>query len=327
MPEKLMSKSEVNDALESINNKSVLTVKDLNRDQIMALILDTVKNKRTEKRRATQPVKGQELVTLFDKSSLRTYAGTVSAWLRMGGLVVPPLPTNNSREPIEHASRVIGGYADAMVARISSLEKLTEYDKHFLDSNKSKKAIVSGMTDYDHPLQFLADATTTFEKFPDKAFSKLKIAYLGDYNNVARSTFLGYCQLGANIRIGAPNINKLTQEEKDFGDLHNKSNYLFTTDAKEAIADADIVMFDVWTSMGETKDKDETARIHLPYQGNTEIIKFASPNVIVNHCMPINLGEEITEELCNLHFDNIIDQSHNRMHSTESLLAAIYRKH
>ena len=324
MQEKLMSQFEINNILESINNRSVLTIKDLNRDQIIALVLDTVENKRFDNRN-TLPLSSKKLVTLFDKPSLRTYAGTAIAWMRLGGEYIPLVPSK-SREPIKHASRVMGGYADALVARISSLEDLIEYDQNFLNSKREKMPVVSGMTNYDHPLQFLADATTAFEKFPDKAFSKLKIAYLGDYNNVARSTFLGYCQLGANIRIGAPNINKISQEEYDFANKHNKGNFLVTRDPVEALADADIVMFDVWTSMGETKDREETRRIHLPYQGNSEIIKYASPKVIIQHCMPINLEEEITNELCDLHFEHIIDQSHNRMHSTESLLAAVYKK-
>jgi ornithine carbamoyltransferase len=323
MPEKLMSKSEVKEALGSIND-SVLKITDLNREQITALILDTVKNKRTNYIVESQPVKDETLGTLFDKLSLRTLAGTITAWQNMGGKHIG-LPVNKSREPIKHSARVIGGYADALVIRISSMEDLMEYDKNFLDSKRRKRPIISGMTDYDHPLQFLADATTAFEKFPDKAFSKLKIAYLGDRNNVAMSTFLGYCMLGADIRIASPNINTFTEQEIEFANKHNKGNFLLTDNPVEATADADVIMTDVWTSMGQVKDKEMTKRILLPYQVNSEIIRYAAPNAIIQHCMPVNLGEEITEEACDQHFEHIVDQSHNRMHSTQSLLATLYR--
>lgn len=324
MSERLMSKSKVKEALGSINS-SVLKITDLNREQIIALVLDTDRNKRSEKNLRKRLAKDQTLVTLFDKPSLRTYAGTIAAWIRMGGNYIA-LPVNKSREPIRHASRVIGGYGDALVARISSMDDLVEYDKNFLNSKRKKMPIVSGMTDYDHPLQFLADASTAFEKFPDKAFSKLKIAYLGDFNNVARSTFLGYSMLGTDIRIASPNIYTVTNQEIEFGNQHNKSNFLLTSNPFEAAADADIIMTDVWTSMGQEKNPEETKRILLPFQVNSEILKYASPKVIIQHCMPVNLGEELTEEIDELHNENIIDQSHNRMHSTQSLLAALYRK-
>jgi ornithine carbamoyltransferase len=324
MPEKLMSKSEVKEALGSIDD-SVLKITDLNPEQITALVLDTVRNKNSDKNPRRRLMKDRTLVTLFDKPSLRTYAGTVAAWQNMGGNHIT-LPVNGSREPIRHAARVIGGYADGLVARLSSMEDLIGYDDNFFNSKREKMPIVSGMTDYDHPLQFLADATTAFEKFPDKAFSKLKIAYLGDSNNVAMSTFLGYCMLGADIRIASPNINSFTEQEIEFANQHNKGNFLLTNNPAEAVADADIIMTDVWTSMGQDKDQEETKSILLPFQVNSEIVSYASPNAIIQHCMPIKLGQEITEEVCDLHLKHIIDQSHNRMHSTQSLLAALYRK-
>jgi ornithine carbamoyltransferase len=326
MPERLkMSKNEVREELETLRGVSVLKITDLYKEQIIALALDAIDNKKTGYLFNQQPLRDQTLITLFDKPSLRTFAGTSIAWLKMGGKHLPLTPSNG-REPVRHESRVLGRMGDALVARISSFEDLLEYKRHFLNRENKKMPIVSGMTDYDHPLQFLADVTTAIEFFPDDVFSNLKVAYLGDYNNVARSTFLGYNRLQANIRIGTPDLNLISQKEIDSANLYNEGNFLVTNDPNEAVKDADIIMTDVWTSMGQVKDQLETNRILLPFQVNKEIMRNASSHVVVQHCMPVHLGEELTEEVYNLHEDEIIQQSENRMYSTASLLAAIYRK-
>lgn len=323
--ERLMSKIDVTEALESLLGKSVLKTQDLNKGQIIALIQSTIDNKTTNNLFDSQPVKDKILIPLFDKPSLRTYAGTIAAWLRMGGNYIPLTPSK-SREPIRHAARVMGGYADALVARVSSFEDLCEYDKHFLDRNKVKIPVISGMTDLDHILQFLADSTTALEKHPDRNLADLKIAYLGDYNNVARSTFIGYSTLGVNIRIASPTLSNVTEEDREYGNLHNEGNFLFTADPYEAVKDADIVMTDVWVSMGEENDDNSLKKlIHLPYQVNSGLMKSASPNAFVQHCMPVHPGEELTEVEYLRNEDEIIGQSHNRMFSTASLLAAVYK--
>jgi ornithine carbamoyltransferase len=327
----LLQEGPIQDLLMSIKNKSLLDIRDYSSAQKLAVIQKTVENNKLGNRLDfADSLKGKTLVPLFDKQSTRTYASTVAAFQKMGGSIINIDNTKMqiaNGEPIKDTARTLGSYADILVARISSQDDLKEYNKHFKDRNRFPLPVLSGMTDFQHPLQFLTDAVTAQEIFG--SLRGLKLLYTGDWNNVARSTLLGFSSLGVNVSIAAPNFKTVDNDTLQSVSMYNSRYHTSTqlTDKPlEVIRNSDIIMTDVWKSMGQIKSNDDLNSIYMPYQVNDQLLRLAKPKHIVMHCMPMHRGEELTDAVADRFYDSVIlKQAYNRMTVMQTLFQAILK--
>jgi ornithine carbamoyltransferase len=188
----------------------------------------------------------------------------------------------------------------------------------------SRVPVINGLSDLTHPCQGLADLFTVYEK--KGRLSGLKLAYLGDGNNVAHSLLFGCSKVGMNITLACPKgyepdpevVSKAKEGSKKSG-----CEVRVTKDPKEAVKEADIVYTDVWASMGKEKEHEKMVRALKPYQVNGKLVKEAKEDYIFMHCLPAHRGEEVTDEVADSENSVIFDQAENRLHTQKALLALI----
>jgi ornithine carbamoyltransferase len=188
----------------------------------------------------------------------------------------------------------------------------------------SSVPVINGLSDFTHPCQGLADLFTIYEK--KRRFSRLKLAYIGDANNVAHSLIYGCAKMGMNMTLGCPegygpNSEVVTEAKKEA--RKNGCEIVVTHDPKEAIRDADIVYTDVWTSMGEEKEHPKRVKIFKPYQVNSKLVKLAKKDYLFMHCLPAHRGEEVTDEVADSKHSIIFDQAENRLHTQKALMVLV----
>jgi ornithine carbamoyltransferase len=188
----------------------------------------------------------------------------------------------------------------------------------------SRVPVINGLSDFTHPCQGLADLFTVYEK--KGRLLGLKLAYIGDGNNVAHSLLYGCSKLGMNITLGCPKgyepISKVVSEAAKEA-KRNGSTVKVTKDPKEAVKGADIIYTDVWASMGQEKERQKRLKIFRPYQVNGKLVKGAKEDYLFMHCLPAHRGEEVTDEVADSKNSVIFDQAENRMHTQKALMALI----
>lgn len=246
---------------------------------------------------------GLSLAMVFDKRSTRTRMSFEVAMKQLGGhtLVMNAEEMQiTGAESIEDTAKVLSRFVDAAMFRISSHERLLEIAKY------ASVPIINGLTDHSHPCQIMADLMTIEEKIG--AAAGKKIAWFGDYNNVAR-TFAQAAKIwGFDLVVACPQ------------DLipKDKAGVSFTTNPAAAAQNADVIVTDTWVSMGqEGKSIDK----FMPYQVNAALMKLAKPGAIFMHCMPIHRGEEVTDEVLASPASVIYDEAENRLHAQKAILA------
>jgi ornithine carbamoyltransferase len=188
----------------------------------------------------------------------------------------------------------------------------------------SRVPVINGLSDLTHPCQGLADLFTIYEK--KGRLSGLRLAYVGDGNNVAHSLLYGCSKVGMDIVLACPKgyepnpevVSQAKKEAKRMG-----SAVKVTNDPKEAVRGADIVYTDVWASMGQEKEREERLRIFKPYQVNSQLVKGAKEDYIFMHCLPAHRGEEVTDEVADSKNSVIFDQAENRLHTQKAVMALI----
>lgn len=264
---------------------------------------------------------GKTLAMTFQKPSLRTRVSFEVGMYHLGGRAITLSPDDikmGGREEVPDIARVLSGYVDGIMARTYShnvLETLAAY---------ASVPVINGLSDYNHPAQALTDLFTIQEHFG--RLEGLKLAYVGDGNNVARSLLIGSAKTGMHVTIAAPDGYQLLDE-----DLQNalssridaQQEIQFVTDPREAVDSADVVYTDVWTSMGQETESAERLRIFPPYQINRELMAYAKPTTIVLHCLPAHRGEEITTEIADGENSLIFIQAENRLHAQKAVLAML----
>jgi len=184
--------------------------------------------------------------------------------------------------------------------------------------------VINGLSDFTHPCQGLADLFTIYEK--KGQLSGLKLAYVGDGNNVAHSLIYGCSKVGIDIAVASPKgyepnpkvVSEGREEARKRGRVVTVTN-----DPVEAVLGADIVYTDVWASMGKEKEHEERVKIFKPYQVNAELVKRAKQDYIFMHCLPAHRGEEVTDEVADSKNSVIFDQAENRLHTQKALMALI----
>jgi len=297
-------------------NKDLLSISDLNHEDIRLLISNAVDMK-VERRSSL--LSGKVLALMFEKPSLRTRVSFEIAMLQLGGDTIYLSPAEvglGKRESVSDIAQVLSRYVDAIAARTFShhtLETLAGY---------SAVPVINALSDLEHPCQALADILTIYEK-KDK-LEDITLAYIGDGNNVANSLLLAASLTGVNFRIASPAGYQIQERilnlAKDYA-LDSGAQILCTEDPRLAVSEADVIYTDVWASMGQEAEAEQRHKIFASYQMNRELVSLAKEDAILMHPLPAHRGEEVAEHILDSPQSVIFDQAENRMHAQKALLA------
>ena len=264
-------------------------------------------------------LQGKTLGLLFQKPSLRTRVSFEMGMRHLGGDALYLSPNEiglGGRESVADVARVLSRYVDGIMARVFSHDHVVELARY------STVPVINGLSDYSHPCQGLTDLFTVWEKVGRLA--GVKLAYVGDGNNVATSLLLGGAKLGVHVSVGTPagyEPSAAVLARAQAFAAENGGRVSVTNDPLEAVADADVIYTDVWASMGQEAEKAARAAIFPPFQLNARLIAAAKPTVIAMHCLPAHRGEEITDEVADGPHSALFDQAENRMHAQKAILA------
>jgi len=295
-------------------NNNFLSSLDLSREEVFH-ILDLARNFKNKD--INVDLKNKVLGLIFDKSSTRTRVSLQVGMSRLGGTTIDLNPTTSQigrGEPIKDTARVLSRYCDVIAIRTFNHSDLEEYAKW------STKPVINALTDLEHPCQTLADFMTIKDEFID--FENVVLTFIGDGNNVANSLILCGALLGIEIRIACPKgyePNPLIID-KALKIYNNKNLLKITNDPFAAVLGANVLYTDVWSSMGEENQKEEKDKDFNGFTIDTDLVKKASKDVIVLHCLPAYRNKEITDEVIESKNSRIFDQAENRMHVQQALL-------
>ena len=261
---------------------------------------------KSRKFKPPQLLKGMTLAMAFDKRSTRTRMSFEVAMKQLGGHTVVLSMGDmqiGGAESVEDTAKVMSRFVDAVMIRMSDHALLSEFASH------AYVPVINGLTDWSHPCQIMADLMTIEEKFG--SVQGLKIAWFGDFNNVART--LAQAAGIWDFRFVCASPEDLLPQENNFaGDV------TFTADPLAAAAKADVIVTDTWVSMGQ--EGKDIARF-MPYQVNDALIAKAAPHAIFMHCMPIHRNEEVTDSVLATARSVIYDEAENRLHAQKAILA------
>lgn len=316
-------KWETNKDTYQLSQSHFLTLGSLTQNDIQYLLADATKLKKYQKEGRTHPyLQGKVLAMLFEKSSTRTRVSFEVGMLQLGGHAIF-LSSNDIQlgrgESPSDTAKVLSRYVDGLMIRTFEHQILEEFALH------STVPIINGLTDSHHPAQVLADLLTIKEH--KGKLKGLKLCYLGDANNnMAHSLIEGAVKVGMDISIACPLgfepdstiLNNIKGEATETG-----SSILIGECPKEMIKDADVVVTDVWTSMGQEAETAERLKAFAPYQVNEELCKHAKNDFIFLHCLPAHRGEEVTADIIDGPHSVVFDEAENRLHAQKAILKAL----
>ena len=292
-----------------MKSKHFLTLLDIPKAEIKNLVHRAIELKKMSKENIVYtPLQNKTLALLFDKSSTRTRVSFEVGMTHFGGntLFLSPRDTQLGRgEPIEDTAKVISSMVDCVVIRTHEHEDVVKF------SSKSSVPVINGLTELVHPCQLLADMMTYIEINGD--IKGKKVAWIGDANNMCNSYINASKQFDFELSIATP--------EKYTPSLYkDDDNIILTHEPLEAAKDADLIVTDVWASMGQEDEEDERKKIFKPLQVNKNIMKAADKNAIFMHCLPAHRGEEVTSEVLDSKSSVVWQEAENRLHAQKALL-------
>ncbi len=300
--------------------KDLVSIADLDREEIEELFKIAVRLKKEE----DNSLYKKTLALVFEKPSLRTRVTFSVAMFQLGGNVVYLAREDikiGERESIKDVARNLSRWVDVVAARTYKHETIEELAKY------AKIPVINALSDKEHPCQTLGDFLTIKEKFGK---TQVKLAYIGDGNNVCHSLLLSAALLDTEIWVASPKgyepeefyVNKAIEFAKS-----GKAKIVITNDPKEAVRDAEVIYTDVWASMGQEHEREKRKKVFSPYQVNKELLKYASPNYTVMHCLPAHRGEEITDEVLDDEVHSVVlDQAENRLHIEKAILLKLIKR-
>ena len=264
-------------------------------------------------------LKGKTLAMIFEKPSTRTRVSFEVGMWQLGGYALYLSASDlqlGRGETIADTARVLSRYVNGIMARVFAHQTILDLAKY------SRVPVINGLSDFTHPCQGLADLFTIYEK--KGRLSRLKLAYVGDGNNVAHSLLYGCSKVGMNFTLACPKgyepNSKVVSEAKAEG-RRSGSRVNVTNDPGEAVRGADVVYTDVWASMGKEKEHEQRIKIFKPYQVNRKLVKGAKKDYLFMHCLPAHRGEEVTDEVADSKNSVIFDQAENRLHTQKAIMA------
>ena len=298
--------------------KHLTKMSDLTKPDIIT-ILDTADNMKAQQKAGNpaKPLQGKTLAMIFQKASTRTRVSFETGMYQLGGqaLFLSAADLQMGRgEPIEDTARVLGRYVDGIMIRTfaqSDVEMLAKW---------SGVPVINGLTDYDHPCQILADLMTIREH--KGKLEGLKLAYVGDGNNVCNSLIVGCLTCDMKVSIAVPEGHGPHEDVQGFAKGYGNAFTLVRCPA-EAAKSADILVTDTWISMGQDEEAEARRKIFASYQINKELMAHANPGAMVLHCLPAYRGEEITADIFEAHANEIFDEAENRLHAQKAVMALL----
>ncbi len=294
--------------------RDFLTLWDLSSQEINLLLKRAIELK-SGKDLHKCPLIGRSIALLFEKASTRTRVSLEVGIYQLGAKAIYMNPKEiqlGRGETIRDTAKVLSRYLDAIVIRTFNHDMLIEF------ASNSSIAIINGLSDLHHPCQALADLMTILEK--KGKLRDIRLAYIGDGNNVANSLIEAASRMGINLTIACPKEYEPDPDVLKRARASAKSEIVILRDPKKAVNGADVVYTDVWVSMGQEKET-KTKKVKLKgYQINNKILSYAKKDAIVLHCLPAHRGEEITDDVLDGPQSVVIDQAENRLHTQKALL-------
>jgi ornithine carbamoyltransferase len=289
-----------------------LNLMDLTPDELRGLVRRAMELKAMRRAGdAYQPLQGRTLALVFEKSSTRTRVSFEVGMAQLGGtsLFLSPRDTQLGRgEPVEDTARVLSGMVDAVTIRTYEQEKLERFAQH------SRVPVINALTDKFHPCQLLADVQTFMEHRGE--IRGRRVAWVGDGNNMCNSYINAARQFGFQLNIASP-----AGYEPDPGRVSHAGAGVSVTDTPEqAVEGADLVVTDVWASMGQEEERSERMKRFAPYRVTPELLSLASAGALFMHCLPAHRGEEVTAEVLEGPASVVWDEAENRLHAQKALL-------
>lgn len=302
-----------------LKTKHFLTGEELTKSELLGLLdlADELKNAR--KSGDAKPVlAGKSLVMLFEKQSLRTRVSFSVAMQELGGFAIDSVASTRKKEEPEDLARVLAGYCHAIMLRTheqSSLDRMAA---------KSPVPVINGLSDTHHPCQALADLLTLKQYF--KTLEGLKVAYVGDGNNVLNSLMLLAPLVGIELHYACPQgfepnsfiVRAAKKRAKEGGGA-----IVAHSSPTAAVKGVNAIYTDVWTSMGFEAEEADREKAFEGYQLNEELYALAAPNAIVMHCLPMVRGKEISDAMADHENSALFRQSENRLHAQKALLIGL----
>ncbi|MDQ0492684.1 ornithine carbamoyltransferase [Paenibacillus brasilensis] len=311
-------------ALQQINLKGrdFLELDDYSTEEIQYLIDLAIEIKRKHKNgEAYQPLKGKTLGLIFEKSSTRTRVSFEVGMYQLGGHALF-LSKNDIQlgrgEPISDMAQVMSRYLDGIMIRTFGHDNVVEL------AHYASVPVINGLSDLAHPCQVLADYQTLYEQ--KGKLKGLKLAYIGDGNNMAHSLLIGGAKLGVHVSIASPAgyepdpsvVAACREIAKQTG-----SEIVITQSPQEAVKGADAIYTDVWASMGFEEEQKERELAFADFQVNEELVQLAKPDYLFLHCLPAHRGEEVSAGVIDGPNSVIFDEAENRLHAQKALLVAL----
>ena len=296
--------------------KHLLTISDLTKNEIDAIFEKTSFFKERQIRRIPHnPLIDKSIGLIFDKASTRTRVSFEVAMHQLGGhaIFISHRDSQIGRgESIKDSARVLSRYVDGIVIRTFSHKIVEEFAKY------STVPIINGLTDLHHPCQVLTDVFTVIEK--KGSYKGLKIAWIGDGNNMANSWIEAAARLGLDLVLACPEGYWPDKNILDRARKEAKSKIEIVKEPKEAAKGADVLNTDVWASMGQEEEEEKRKKAFKGYQINSEVLKLAKKDAIVMHCLPAHREEEITDDVIEGPNSIVFDQAENRLHVQKVIL-------
>ena len=305
---------------EKLSVRNLVADRDLTRGDLR-LLFELADRVKTSPGSFSRALPGKQLAMIFEKPSLRTRTTFEVGITSLGGFAVyldHTKPRLGEREAVKDIARNLSRWVDGVVARTFSHDSVTELAEH------GSIPVVNALTDMFHPCQALADFFTLGEKFG--GFQGLKLAFVGDGNNVCHSLLITGAKLGVSVTVATPpgyepkpEVVKWAREDgRETGFV-----LTLTNSAEEAVSGADAVYTDVWASMGQEAEKEARARLFAPYQVNARLMSRAKADAIFMHCLPAHRGDEVTDEVIDAPYSVVYDEAENRLHAQKAILIAL----
>nr|WP_200967388.1 ornithine carbamoyltransferase [Insulibacter thermoxylanivorax] len=305
-----------------LKGRDFIALIDYTPEELRYLIQQAIELKRMQKAgEVYQPLRGKTLGMIFEKNSTRTRVSFEVGMYQLGGqaLFLSGQDLQLGRgETIMDTAQTLSRYLNGIMIRTYAHKTVIEL------ARGATIPVINGLTDLMHPCQALADYQTIYEK--KGKLEGLKLAYIGDGNNMSHSLMMGGSKLGVHVAVATPEgyepdeeIVKMSQEQAE----QTGGRITLHRDPKEAAADADIIYTDVWASMGFEQEQEEREKAFRDYQVNDDLVRYAKQDYLFMHCLPAHRGEEVAESVIDGPNSIIFDQAENRLHAQKAIMAAI----
>jgi ornithine carbamoyltransferase len=305
-----------------LRGRDLLSIDDLSSEELRGLLTFATDLKaRAAAGDRPRLLGGKTLAMIFEKPSLRTRVTFDVGMFQLGGHAFYLGPAEiqlGVRESIPDAARNLDRWVDGIVARVFAHSTVAGL------ADGARCPVINALSDLEHPCQALADLLTIVERHPRP--DAVKVAWVGDGNNVCHSLALGAAKLGMAVSIATPKgygpAEAVLARVREIAAVTG-ARLTLTTNPIDGVRDADVIYTDVWASMGQEAEREARARIFRPFQVNADLVGAAKPAVVFMHCLPAHRGEEVSAEVLDGPHSIVYDQAENRLHAQKALLATM----